>query len=207
MNRNGFSNYDAAGLTRSFVAINCDSSRFQPAFAAIGGYAANPKFRLSSRLFALHIGGVATLAAKAKAGLALVLPLNPRFYFKAFQALGAIVHLALNRVNGLGLLAGKGVRGAQASTPIVTKLVVVRHQSVCHVPFAATCLTAKPRGCSPVLLHLKSACTYLANFRNHADILARNDRHCRIEQAVAQGQLFAPEQQKQEQRSLLEGAA
>ena len=29
----------------------------------------------------------------------------------------------------------------------------------------------------------------------------------RIEQAVAQGQLFAPEQQKQEQRSLLEGAA
>ena len=29
--------------------------------------------------------------------------------------------------------------------------------------------------------------------------------HSRIEQAVAQGQLFAPEQQKQEQRSLLEG--
>jgi hypothetical protein len=203
MNWNRVPNNQAAGLAHATIALYSNGPSSNPSFSSIGGDSTYPQVRFITRLFALHIGGVATLAAKAKAGLALVLPLNPRFYFKAFQALGAIVHLALNRVNGLGLLAGKGVRGAQASTPIVAKLVVVRHQSVCHVPFAATCLTAKPRGCSPVLLHLKSACTYLANFRNHADILARNDRHCRIEQAVAQGQLFEPERTKQVQEALI----
>lgn len=203
MNRNGLTNNYAAGLARPLVALNCDSPCFQPAFAPIGGNAADPKFGLSTRLFALHINRVATLAAKAKAGLALVLPLNPRLYFKVCRAFGAIVHLPLNRVYGLGLLAGKGVRGAQASAPIVAELVVIRHRAACHVPLAATCLTAKPRGCSPVLLYLKRACTYLANFRNHADILSRNYRYCRIEQAYAQGQLFAPERAKQEQEVLL----
>ena len=203
MNRNRQPNHKAAGLACAAVAYNSNGSRIQPALAAISGYAANPQVGFSPRLFSFHISGMAAFATKAQTRFAFVLMLNPRLYCEILRALRAIVHIALDCIHAFSLFASKSISGAQARSPSVSDLVGAWHFTVSHVPFPPANLAAKPCGCRPVWLHLKSVAAYLARFINHGPILTRNYRHSRIEQAHAQGQLFEPVQPKQEQVSLV----
>ena len=197
MNWNGTPNHKATPLACAAVSHNSNSSCCNPSFAAIGSYSPNPKVRVNSRLFSLHIGRVALLAAKAQAGLTFVLTLNPWLHFKASGTFCAIVHFTLNRIHSLGLFAGKRIGWAQASAPFISYFMGVRHSAIGHVPFPATSLTAKTRSACPVVFNLKRGITHFAYFGNHAVILPQfmgtgsTGVPCeRIERAYAQPRLF-----------------
>lgn len=194
---------DAAGLTRSSVAFNGGGALLIPSFAAIGGNSSNPLRGVTAGLVASHVRGMASLATKTHAGFALVLTLNPRLYFKVSAAFCAFVNIALNGVKRLSLFTSECIGRSQSSAPFVPNLVIARHGSDAHVPFATAFLAAKPSSFLSVWLYLKSTRADFASLCNHRLILSRNNRHCLAERAQAQGQMFPPEPVKQVQESFL----
>jgi hypothetical protein len=203
MNGYRFSDQDAAGLARSAVSFNGCGALLIPPFAAIGGNSSDPLRGVAAGLVALHVRGMASLATKAHAGLAFVLTLKPRFDFKVRRAFSAFVNIALDDVNRLCLFAGERIGWTQPGAPLIPYLVIARHCSHGHVPRSAAGLATKPGTFLSIGLHLKRARTDFTSLCNHASILLRNNRHCQIERAQAQGQMFPPEQVKQVQEALI----
>ena len=130
------------------------------------------------------------------------------------------MNFALDNVHRLRLFACKSVSWPHTLSPLIPLFVVIGHLPVTHVPLPSTGLAAKSGSVGAVVSYVEGGSADLASFCNHAAIvpqfmgsgttgvaavqLGRQfvgiererqyfDIACkRIEQAVAQGQLFAP---------------
>ena len=109
MNRNRFSNNDAACLARSFISIDCNQSSLKPSFSAIGCDSADPLLRVGAGFVFSLKQRMAGFAAKTKARFCFVLANDPRNNFKIFSAMSARERLSFYCVHLSGLLAGKCV--------------------------------------------------------------------------------------------------
>lgn len=171
VHRNRCANRDPALLAHTIVARYGGSARLRPSFAAIGSYAAYVVRCVSARLMDFFVEVMTSLAAKSLATFRFVLSRQPRLYFKPASALCAFMLFASNKVHRPSLLAGERVRRTQSLAPLVTHLVVVRHLSMRHMPFAAARSTAKPSSHRPVWSHLKKSAADFARLCNHAAMI------------------------------------
>jgi len=171
MDRDRFTNDFSAFLACSAVSFHCDSSRFKPAPPPVSSWPAHPlRGPLAGKMLS-HICGVAWLRAEATPGIGWILPFNPRLQLKLRSALRTLVERALNKIDRFCFLARECVGRPQPLSPLISDLVIIRHFSVSHVPFAAADLAAKPSRFRAVWLHLKRAAAYFTCLLNHAQII------------------------------------
>ena len=174
MNRNRIANNLFAQLARPVVALNRGLPCGKPALSAVGGYSADPQMGVLAGGMRRHVFRVALLRTKTQAGFCRVLTRNPRLYPKRRGAVGALVKLAFYEVHQPRLFARECVGGPFPLAPVVADLVVVRHGSGRHVPFAATSLAAETGAVFSVRLHVKRGAANLASLSNHDAIIPRN---------------------------------
>lgn len=162
----------AAMLASPAVAFDRSRSRRWPALAPVCGDAADIVRRVLPGLLAHLEGRVASLGAETASGLRGVLAFKPWLNLKLAPAVTAWVDSALHRVDLSRPLRRESVRRAQAASPLVSRLVIIRHFPIGHVPFAAASVAAKPGRRRPVRLNGERFGTDFANLLDHADSIA-----------------------------------
>jgi hypothetical protein len=160
-----------APLTCLTVSFNSKHSGLEPSFAAICRDSTHIIGRHFSALVFSLKGAVTGLAAKLAPRFCFVLSIKPRLYVKFLRTLSAYVLNSLDRVECVPL--GKSVSWPFAASPFVPQLMVARHLSALHMPFASARLTTKPCGFGTVRLHDKLGGADFASLLNHKTFIAR----------------------------------
>ncbi|MDX9792025.1 MAG: DNA methyltransferase [Kiritimatiellia bacterium] len=168
MNRNRVANNFPAVLALPAVPEHSSSPCVKPPTPPVRCRPANPLRGFVARAVDRHMRRMARLRTKTKSRFRFVLSNNPRDNFKIIPAMSAHERFLFYGVYRLCLLAGKCVCWPETFAPLVSNLVVVRHRTIRHVPFASALLAAKSSFVGTIWLYLERLAAYFACFRNHA---------------------------------------